>query len=348
MNTTADEYRQTLIACVKDFGSAGVLCVGDMMLDHFTYGEVIRISPESPVPVLNVKRQQSMLGGAGNTLRNLTSLGAQARIVSVIGNDPAGQTVTRLLEECGDAEPLIECEQSRPTSVKNRFVAQGQQLLRADTESTLPIEQDTFDRLIDRFSKALPSCSAVLLSDYAKGVLAGDRASEFIRLARDAGKPVIVDPKGVDFSRYRGATLLKPNLKEFHEASGCAGESDKEIVAASRRLLDACGAAFLLITRGSDGMLLVSDAGESWKFPTLAREVFDVSGAGDTAAAALSCAMALGAPVEQATEIANIAAGLAVGKAGTATVDQSELLDCLSGSNVNLCLAGPVSDPDRD
>lgn len=335
MNTTGDKYRQSLIDCVTNFGSAAVLCVGDMMLDHFTYGEVVRISPESPVPVLNVKRQQSMLGGAGNTLRNLTSLGARARIVSVIGDDSAGATVTRLLEKCGGDEPLIECEPSRPTSVKNRFVAQGQQLLRADTESTAAIHQKTFDRLIDRYSRALPSCSAVLLSDYAKGVLVGDYAAEFVRLARAAGKPVIVDPKGADFSRYRGATLVKPNLKEFQEATGCIGDSDKELVEASRRILDDCSAAFLLITRGPDGMLLVSETGESWAFSTLARDVFDVSGAGDTAAAALSCAMALGAPANQATEIANTAAGLVVGKAGTATIGQSELLACLSGSSAS-------------
>ncbi len=324
---TSEHEAHHLIRQAELLAGAAVLCVGDVMLDHFTYGEVSRISPEAPVPVMRVHRQQSMLGGAGNTVRNLAALGARVQILSVVGDDPAGHTVVGLLSECPGCQVLVEREPARPTTVKTRFIAQGQQLMRADQESEASVSQAALERLLERFSAALPFCSAVLLSDYNKGVLSHHHAAEFIRLARRAGKPVIVDPKAYDYSRYEGATLIKPNVKELAEATGCARlETEAEVLAAARKLLMICECEFVLTTRGSAGMLLVDRNGGSENLPAVARDVFDVSGAGDTVAATVAACIAAGGSALDAAKLANIAAGIVVGKLGTATVDRSELV----------------------
>ncbi len=304
-----------------------VVCAGDVMLDSFVHGEVSRISPEAPIPVLRVKRCQSMVGGAGNAVRNLAALGCAVRFFSVTGDDTEARNIRDLLGELPENCAVLEREPGRQTPVKTRYLAHGQQLLRADSETAAPVSAETHEKLLAAFSEALPACSIVLLSDYAKGVLNGGYAQEYIAAARAAGKPVVVDPKGRDFTRYRGATLIKPNLYELGEATGMAVSGDAAQEAASRRLLGDTGADYILLTRGPEGMLLTPANGPSTKFAALAREVYDVSGAGDTVAAVLAAALGSGASISEAVEIANIAAGIVVGRAGTAVVERAGIVE---------------------
>jgi D-beta-D-heptose 7-phosphate kinase/D-beta-D-heptose 1-phosphate adenosyltransferase len=315
-----------LIPWVERLDSALVGCVGDIMLDHFIYGDVNRISPEAPIPVIRVDSQQSMLGGLGNVVRNLGALGCGMKVFSVIGDDPAGEEVSSLLQAIPGCEAHLISELGRKTPVKVRYIAQGQQLLRADNESTQPISDASLKRILERFEAAVAECSIVILSDYAKGTLSGGLASEFIRVARAHGKRVIVDPKGRDFRHYHSAMLIKPNLKELGEATGLPVNDTAAQDAAARQLIEITEAEYILITRGSTGMLLVPREGRAVEVDALAREVFEVSGAGDTVAAALGAALGSGAGIAEAVGIANIAAGIVVGKIGTAVVDRSEIV----------------------
>jgi D-beta-D-heptose 7-phosphate kinase/D-beta-D-heptose 1-phosphate adenosyltransferase len=315
-----------LIPLVERLDSAVIACVGDLMLDHFVYGDVHRISPEAPIPVIRVDSQQSMLGGMGNVVRNLGALGCSIRVFSVIGDDSSGDEVHSLLRDVPRTQTSLVAEPGRKTPVKVRYVANGQQLLRADNETSRAISDESFQKLVREFERGIADCPVVVLSDYSKGMLVGSLAAEFIRIARKQGKRVIVDPKGTNFLRYLGATIIKPNLKELAEATGgpLAGPADH--AAAARKLLEQTQAESILVTRGSDGMLLVSRDGRTLELPALAREVFDVSGAGDTVAANLAAALSVGALVEDAVRVANFAAGIVVGKVGTAVVDRSEII----------------------
>jgi D-beta-D-heptose 7-phosphate kinase/D-beta-D-heptose 1-phosphate adenosyltransferase len=307
--------------------SATVVCAGDVMLDCFVHGDVDRISPEAPIPVLRIERRQSMLGGAGNAVRNLVALGCGVRFFSVTGDDTEAGNIRTLLDELPGNCAVLEREPVRQTPVKTRYLAHGQQILRADSETAAAVSRETHQRLLSAFSAALPECSIVLLSDYAKGVLNGDYVQAFIAAARVARKPVVVDPKGRDFTRYKGATLIKPNLHELGEATGMAVSGDAAQEAASRRLLLETEAEYILLTRGPEGMMLTPASGSPAKFPALAREVYDVSGAGDTVAAVLAAALGSGASISEAVEIANIAAGIVVGRAGTAVVERSGIVE---------------------
>lgn len=317
---------QTIVERIENLNSAAVVCAGDVMLDHFVYGEVTRISPEAPIPVIRIDKQQSMLGGAGNAVRNLCALGARVHFHSIVGNDSAAQTIMELLTALPECQAGLECEPGYPTTVKTRYIAHGQQLLRADIENGRPIDTTTLDRALISFSEALAGCTVVLLSDYAKGMLNDGHVREFIRLARAAGRPVIVDPKGRDFTRYQGATLLKPNLKEISEATGLPTDTEASIETAARALLTLTQAEYVLVTRGSSGMMLIPAAAPALSFHSMAREIYDVSGAGDTVAAVLAAGIGSGLMVEDAVEIANIAAAIVVGKIGTATVDRAEII----------------------
>jgi D-beta-D-heptose 7-phosphate kinase/D-beta-D-heptose 1-phosphate adenosyltransferase len=315
-----------LIPFVERLDSAVVGCVGDVMLDHFIYGDVSRISPEAPIPVLRIDSQQSMLGGMGNVVRNLGALGCGIKVFSVTGEDTSGHDVECLLHAVPNCETHLVAELGRKTPVKVRYIAHGQQLLRADNETTQAIERASLDGILEMFQESVRACSIVVLSDYAKGMLAGQFAAEFIQIARSQGKSVIVDPKGRDFSRYRNATLIKPNVKELGEASGMPVGNTAEHEAAARKLIDQTGVEYILATRGSAGMLLVPRDGGPIEFSALAREVFEVSGAGDTVASALAAALGSGCAVAEAVGIANIAAGIVVGKIGTAVVERSEIV----------------------
>ncbi len=318
-------FDQELIGHVRKLRGVRVLCAGDVMLDHFVYGEVDRISPEGPIPVLRIEREDWMLGGAGNVARNLDNLGAEVRFLAVCGEDWAAERIRELCKALRGCKAEIAVEPGRKTAVKTRYVAQSQQLLRADAESNHDIASATLERLLTAFRDALPDSDIVILSDYAKGVLNGRHASAFLKLAAEAGKPVLVDPKGRNFERYRGAALVKPNLKELSEATGMNVRNDAEIEAAAKGLLQSSGLAALLVTRGSAGMTLVQEDSVR-HFPSFAREVYDVSGAGDTVAAVLGGAMGAGLPLEEAVTLANVSAGLVVAKVGTAVVTPEEII----------------------
>lgn len=318
--------RRHLIPYLEGLDTAVVGCAGDVMLDRFVAGNVSRISPEAPIPVLHIESEQSMLGGAGNSIRNLGALGCGIRLFSILGEDAAGAEVEALVKEIPNCQAWLVREAARQTPVKTRYAAHGQQLLRADRETADTAAPGVVQSLLAHFRAQVAECSVVLLSDYAKGVLKGSHAQRFIQLARTAGKPVVVDPKGADFERYRMATVIKPNLKELAEATRMAVGDTAAQEAAARKLLDLTDAQFILVTCGPAGMLLVERDEPRVEFAAQAREVYDVSGAGDTVAAVLAAAIGSGAGMREAAELANIAGGIVVGKSGTAVADRSEMI----------------------
>jgi len=307
-----------------------VVCVGDLMLDQYVEGTVERISPEAPIPVLAVRRETAMLGGAGNVLRNLAALGVRTDLIAAIGVDRAGRELAALLAKEPGVTPRLISVPNRPTSIKTRFLAGRQQLLRADREISAPLAEEYRISLLDDARAALAEApGAVLaLSDYGKGVLYPAALESLIDEARKAGHAVVVDPKGRDFARYRGATLITPNRQELAAATGLPTDSDEEVVAACRRLAKKTGIDAVLATRSEQGMTLVSGK-EVHHLSARARAVFDVSGAGDTVVALAAAAIAVGAPLVEAARIANVAAGVVVGKVGTAVAYPSEILSAL-------------------
>ncbi|MCH8197861.1 MAG: D-glycero-beta-D-manno-heptose-7-phosphate kinase [Proteobacteria bacterium] len=319
-----------LAAEVEAFSGVRVLCVGDVMLDRFAYGEVERISPEAPIPVFRHQHEATMAGGAGNVLRNLSTLEVSARIVAVIGDDGAGSELRALIEAEPGAQARLFVAKGRQTTIKTRYIAGSQQLLRADRETTTAIEPEMAERIVAAVAAALAETDAIVLSDYGKGVLTPAVTARIIEAARQAGKPVVVDPKGPDMSHYRGASVVTPNRRELAEASGTAVSDAAEIIIAAEKLIAGCGIEAVLVTRAKDGMTLVTNAGAE-HLEAMKREVFDVSGAGDTVVATLAAAIGAGVALADAAAIANAAAGVVVGKVGTATVEKSELIEALHG-----------------
>ena len=318
-----------LVALVEALARTRVICVGDVMLDHYIRGRVERISPEAPVPVLHVEGEESRLGGAGNVVRNLHALGAETCFISVTGSDTAGREISRMMAALGNAEAHLLAAKKRVTPVKTRYIADNQQLLRADQERVEPLGAELRADLLAQLKSALGHYQLVILSDYAKGVLGGGLAEDIIKAARDAGRPVIVDPKGGDYSIYRGATLLKPNRRELGLAAGGALDGDDEVVAAALDQMKRHGFSAMLVSCGKDGMILVEAKDKVHRLLAEAREVYDVSGAGDTVMAALAAALAAGASLLDAATLANAAAGIVVGKVGTAVVEAKELSSAL-------------------
>jgi D-beta-D-heptose 7-phosphate kinase/D-beta-D-heptose 1-phosphate adenosyltransferase len=318
-----------LSRAVRRLARTSVTVIGDVMLDRYVYGVVDRVSPEAPIPIVRVERETAMPGGAGNVVRNLTALGAAVALVSVVGDDQAGSDLTGLIGGQPGVEPWLLVEGARTTTVKTRFVSQGQQLLRADREQADPISQKLADRMLRIAGDTLAATSITVLSDYAKGVLAGDMPCRIIAAARHAGRRVIVDPKGPDFSRYAGADVITPNRRELAEATGSSVETEAELVEAAKQLRALHGFGAVLVTRAEDGMTLVDSQG-AHHFPAEAAEVFDVSGAGDTVVATLAAGLAAGLDTKIAVRLANIAAGIVVGKVGTAVAREEDLLRVLT------------------
>jgi D-beta-D-heptose 7-phosphate kinase/D-beta-D-heptose 1-phosphate adenosyltransferase len=320
-----------LLPYVDRLKTARVLCIGDVMLDHYVYGQVERVSPEAPIPVLWIEREMKTLGGAGNVLRNLRALGAAASFISVVGNDEAGREIGRLVEAQDGAEAHVLVQPQRTTTVKTRYIAGNQQLLRADRESAIPLDPYIREDMLRLARELVADHSVVVISDYAKGVLTEGVALEIIRAAREAGAHVIVDPKGGDHIRYRGADLIKPNRRELAHATGMPVETDDEIIAASRALIERCGFNAVLASLGAEGSLLIAADGAAHIQRAEVREVFDVSGAGDTIVATVAAALAVGVALTDAARLGNFAAGIVVGKIGTAVVYASELTAALNG-----------------
>jgi len=316
------------------FAGLRVLCVGDVMLDHFVYGSVERISPEAPVPVLKVERETWMPGGAGNVARNLAALGASTTLASVIGTDSAGHTLATQFADQPGLTPALITSNERPTSVKMRHIAGGQQMLRSDRETRTPIESHIEDRLCAAIADAAAKADVIILSDYAKGVLTHRVLSATATAARKHGIKVVADPKSSDLSRYRGVHVLTPNARELAAAAGMAVTDDNSAVIAARKAMLGLDLMALLVTRSEHGMTLVTAEGQVTHLPAMTREVFDVSGAGDTVIATLAVAMAAGATLQDAASLANIAAGIVVGKAGTAVVHPDEIAEVLQAREI--------------
>jgi D-beta-D-heptose 7-phosphate kinase / D-beta-D-heptose 1-phosphate adenosyltransferase len=307
--------------------SRTVLCVGDLMLDEFVYGEVSRISPEAPAPVIAVQRSETNIGGAGNVARNIASLGARCIFVGLIGADDAGARLKAELAQESRIESVLVCDKARPTTRKVRFVSEhfSTHMLRADWEKASPAGDSIEQELIDAILPQVARADIVLLSDYAKGVLTARVIRNVIDAARKLKKRVIVDPKSLNFAIYRGATLLTPNRKEFSEATRSRADSDESIAEAAQDAMQLADCEAILVTQSEHGMTLVPRLGEAIHVPAHPVKVRDVSGAGDTVAAVLATALAAGADWETSLRMANAAAAVAVGKKGTASVTAAEL-----------------------
>ena len=303
---------------IPDFSQTHVVVAGDVMLDRYLFGSTRRISPEAPVPVVHVNKTDDRPGGAANVAVNLASLGATTRLLGLVGEDAAAQSLQSILGGLG-----IVCEftrtADRPTITKTRVQSRGQQLIRLDEENAAHMAGDA---MVSALRKSIDGAGAVVLSDYGKGALSD--VTKLISVCRDAGIPVLVDPKGTDFGKYRGASLITPNQSEFEAVAGVC-ETDDELVQHARRMIDDLDLSALLITRSEKGMLLLEDGGEPLFLSTQAREVFDVTGAGDTVIATLAGALASGQDLASAAALANLAAGLVVRKIGVASVTPGEL-----------------------
>jgi D-beta-D-heptose 7-phosphate kinase/D-beta-D-heptose 1-phosphate adenosyltransferase len=314
--TTKD--RPELINWIEQLSNARVLVLGDLMFDRFVYGEVSRISPEGPVPVLKSIEIRSMLGGAGNVVRNLLALGAKASFISLTGADSEGMQLKDMVSDLGLLDSSLIVEPKRRTTVKTRFIAGQQQLLRVDSEAVFPLEETSHQKAVEAFRIFVKSCDVVILSDYGKGFLSPNLLRSVIEICIEQGKLVLVDPKGADYSVYRNASVLTPNLKELGEATRLPVATDNAVISAARQLINSCQLQAVLATRSKEGMTLIEASGRATHLKTKAQEVFDVTGAGDTVIAVLAAGLAAGAPMLVAAELANIAAGIVVAKVGTA------------------------------
>jgi len=309
--------------------SAGrrVVCVGDLMVDRFVYGEVTRLSPEAPIPVLARARELVMLGAAGNVARNVAALGGAVALVGVIGGDAEGHEASRLVGAEPGVEGYLIPDPSRPTTLKTRFVSGNQQLLRVDMEASRPVGADVEQRLVRTIKDAVDGAGVILISDYGKGVVTDAVIAACLEAAHANGGQVVVDSKARSFARYGAVDLIKPNALELAHATDLPTETDEQIEAALARALGLWDARAILVTRAGKGMSLAVRGEAVRHFRTTPKEVFDVSGAGDTTLAALGLALASGAVMEAAIAFAQLAAGVAVGKAGTSMVSPEELVE---------------------
>ena len=334
------ENTSTLIERLK---SARVLTIGDIMLDRYVNGSVERISPEAPIPVLHIDHEKVMLGGSGNVAANIAALGGGGTIISILGDDGAGIEVARLVRGLGNIDFAPATIDGRPTTIKTRFVAGNQQMMRADIEDASAIDADGENEIIANAKGAIKDHGAIVLSDYGKGALNDKVMQDVIKAAADAKITIIVDPKGRDFSRYRGADIITPNKKELFEATNMAVDSDDEIVAAARSVIKSAGVKHVLATRSADGMTLISAKGNPIHLKAESLDVFDVSGAGDTVVAVLALGLAAGGNIELAARLANVAAGIVVGKTGTATASASELAHAIHNRDMGAAEAKVMS-----
>lgn len=322
-----------LAAALEQFSGVHTLVIGDAMLDRYVYGEVERISPEAPIPVFLETREVAMPGGAGNVVRNLAALGVTTSFVSVIGEDSAGADLRGLLGGLAGVSVHLEVAPDHATTIKTRYVAGHQQLLRADRERRQGIPAPVQRKLAALAADLAAGADVIVLSDYGKGVLSPEANAALLGVARTRGLKIVVDPKGSDFSRYRGAFLVTPNRRELQAAAGMPTDTDEQVIAAARRLMKDCAIANMLVTRSADGMTLVTERGAD-HLPAEAREVFDVSGAGDTVVAVMAAAIGAGLPLIDAAKLANVAAGIVVGKVGTAVAYRGEVADALHAGEV--------------
>jgi D-beta-D-heptose 7-phosphate kinase/D-beta-D-heptose 1-phosphate adenosyltransferase len=322
--------KQRAAELLSEIGTRNIVVLGDVMLDEFLWGEVTRISPEAPVPVVDIRRESTHLGGAANVLANLLALGAQASVIGVVGDDFAGERIRSSVRAKSalqtDAELVIDT--SRPTTIKTRIIAQNQMVVRADREHRTPVNGKTEDLIIGAVKAAIENAHALIVSDYDKGVVT-PRILSAVLPAAYGRIPVLIDPKIRNFDAYSPATLVTPNHHEALRLAGLEEDSDGTLQTAAQMIRERLGCDAVLITRGDRGMMLVEGDNDPVNVETAAREVFDVTGAGDTVIAALGAALAAGASMAEAAVLANHAAGIVVGKLGTATASAEEVLDSI-------------------
>ncbi|MEK6320708.1 MAG: D-glycero-beta-D-manno-heptose-7-phosphate kinase [Acidobacteriota bacterium] len=321
-------------AIATEFGGKRIVVLGDVMLDEFIWGRVRRISPEAPVPIVEVDRQTLALGGAGNVVSSVVALGARPTPIGALGDDLDAERLRHAFHELGVSTDRIVVDSSRPTTVKTRIIAHSQQVVRADRESRAPISAEIEDRLIDSIRSEIESADAIVVSDYGKGLLTPGLLARALAAARERGLIVCLDPKMRSFVHYQPVTVITPNNQEAADASGILIEDEHSLAEAGRKILGSIDTRAVLITRGEEGMALFTGGGvegaEVTHIPTVAREVYDVTGAGDTVIATLALALAGGASLKEAAVLANHAAGVVVGKVGTASVTREELLATIS------------------
>lgn len=316
---------------ITNFPKAKVLVVGDLILDHFIWGKVNRISPEAPVPVVKVVSESLMLGGAANVANNIHSLGGRVMVCGVVGQDDAGRNFIHELRVRGIPTDGIIVEDERPTTIKTRIIAHSQQVVRFDRERVDGIDPATVRAILDYTRKRIDRVDAIVVSDYSKGVISKELVEGLVDIAKGVGKVIAVDPKVSHFGFYKGATIVTPNTEEASKASGIEIEDEVSLLHAGERLLNILGSDALLVTRGEHGMSLFERNGEVTHFPTVAREVYDVTGAGDTVIGTMALALATGAAMKESAVLSNYAAGIVVGKVGTATVTPRELESAIKG-----------------
>lgn len=311
-------------ALMEKFKKVRILVIGDLIMDHFIWGKVRRISPEAPVPVVEVTSESIVLGGSANVVNNIRSLGGGAFVTGVIGNDNDGRRLVEMLKDKGIPTEGIIKDSRRPTTIKTRIIAHSQQMVRFDREKKDRIEPETSAKVLSYIKKAVKGADLVVISDYAKGLITQQLVEETNNLCLSLGRPVAVDPKVEHFDFYKKVTIVTPNNLEASQASGVEITDNETLHRAGEVLFNRLGCQALLITRGENGMSLFEGESET-HIPTVAKEVFDVSGAGDTVISTLSLAIASGASFREAAVLANFAAGVVVGKVGTATVSPEEL-----------------------
>jgi D-beta-D-heptose 7-phosphate kinase/D-beta-D-heptose 1-phosphate adenosyltransferase len=315
------QYRGLLTA----FPGTKILVIGDVMLDEYVWGEVRRISPEAPVPVVECKGRYYAAGGAGNVANNVAGLAGQAMLGGVVGNDHSAYHLREVLAKCNVNGDGLLVDTDRPTTTKTRILAHSQQVVRVDSEARHSLDDVQHRALMQWVADHIASAGCCVLSDYSKGLVSHALAQDVIALARDHHKPVVVDPKGTDYTKYRGASVITPNVAEAERATNLEIRCEADVLAVGNRLLELLEGSAVLLTRGSEGMSLLADGYSPYHIPTVARSVYDVTGAGDTVVSTLSLAMATGLSLKIAAELANRAAGIVVGKLGTARVSLEEL-----------------------
>lgn len=318
---------------MTDITSPKILCIGDFMCDLFIEGTVDRISPEAPIPIIKEKTRFFALGGAGNVVRNLSALGVETYALGVIDEEEAGQQLERGLKDLPNVHSFLIKDKEWTTPFKTRFSSQGQQLLRFDQEKTCVINQDIEEKLIEILDDILPQIQGVILSDYNKGILTETICQTMIQKARQQGKIIIVDPKGTDYTKYKDASFITPNLSELRAASNRALTSRNEVIRAACNLQRKINVSGIIVTLGPDGMMVIKNEKDVLHIPSKAKEVFDVSGAGDTVIATLAFALAQNNSLEDAANLANKAGGIVVGKVGTAVIYPHELFDYREGND---------------
>jgi len=317
---------ETLIQAIRSFRNKRVLVLGDMMLDRFIWGAVSRISPEAPVPVVEIKTESTHLGGAANVASNIRSLGGIPVPIGVIGNDFEGGRLREEFRALGSPTSGLIIDKSRPTSIKTRIIAHHQQVCRTDREDRSSLSSGIQSRVAEKFNAALHAAEAVIVSDYAKGLISAPLLRRMLPKARSAHKVICVDPKMKDFAAYKPATVITPNTTEAEYASGIAISGTRDLLRAGKKILSESGIEHLLVTRGEEGMALFESATKVIRIPTVAKEVFDVTGAGDTVISTLALGLVSGLSILESAILSNIAAGIVVGKLGTASVTPAELI----------------------